>query len=368
MSWLEYHKKSEEFAAEAEVLVRQGQMERASELYCKAAEAEELAVNSLEPGKNRTLGISVVSAVSLWYKAAQYEKAKQFAYRWLSEPSLIAFAKEDLEILLQTIRDNEVRDKAGVKLSDENVLVSATGGEIVRGGAPLNTIVNMIKQIESLYFRITEYLINLPFRKRGSVNTEVMKICRPWLLQTSPGSYQFVVALREPIQGELFPRNTPKSAQIISTFMKILRSTINDPDTMLPSIVEDIAYRRTFLNMVRNLAPTGKIFDQMVIKSSLEIEPVTISAIARQTIKESMDRQFPVKTSYQEVSLCGILRAVHLDDDWLGIVVDGKLIKITEVSETVDDVVGPMVNRDVIVRAIKKSDTDYNLIDIQTKE
>jgi hypothetical protein len=66
--------------------------------------------------------------------------------------------------------------------------------------------------------------------------------------------------------------------------------------------------------------------------------------------------------------LRGILRAVHLDKDWLEITSDGQHIKITEVGETVDDVVGPMVNRAVVVQAIKKADGRRTLVDIQAED
>ena len=63
----------------------------------------------------------------------------------------------------------------------------------------------------------------------------------------------------------------------------------------------------------------------------------------------------------------GILRAVHLDKDWLEITSDGQRIKITEVGETVDDMVGTMVNR-AVVQAIKKADGRHTLVDIQAEE
>ncbi len=63
----------------------------------------------------------------------------------------------------------------------------------------------------------------------------------------------------------------------------------------------------------------------------------------------------------------GILRAVHLDKDWLEITSDGQRSKITEVGETVDDVVGTMVNR-AVVQAIKKADGRHTLVDIQAEE
>ena len=51
-------------------------------------------------------------------------------------------------------------------------------------------------------------------------------------------------------------------------------------------------------------------------------------------------------------SLRGILRAVHLDQDWLEVTVDNSHLRVDRVGEAVDDVIGPMVNKAVIVRVV----------------
>ena len=43
-------------------------------------------------------------------------------------------------------------------------------------------------------------------------------------------------------------------------------------------------------------------------------------------------------------------RALDLDNDWLEISIDGLHQKIIGVGETVDNVIGPMVNHNVTVR------------------
>ena len=46
-----------------------------------------------------------------------------------------------------------------------------------------------------------------------------------------------------------------------------------------------------------------------------------------------------------------MLRAVHLDRDWLELAVGNELVRVIAVGEEVDDVIGPLVNRSVIVHA-----------------
>jgi len=53
----------------------------------------------------------------------------------------------------------------------------------------------------------------------------------------------------------------------------------------------------------------------------------------------------------------GVLRAVHLDKNWLEIVTNEPVrehIRIDEAGDALDDVVGPMVNRNVVVTAVRR--------------
>jgi hypothetical protein len=62
-------------------------------------------------------------------------------------------------------------------------------------------------------------------------------------------------------------------------------------------------------------------------------------------------------TSGSEVVIQGTLRALHLDKDWLEIATttdDAARIRVDSATEVLDDVIGPMVNRRVIVRAVKQ--------------
>jgi hypothetical protein len=62
MSWLEHHKVSERQAQLAEVALREGDLRVAQEYDLLAAEAELLALRSLDPAKQRTLPLVEVVA------------------------------------------------------------------------------------------------------------------------------------------------------------------------------------------------------------------------------------------------------------------------------------------------------------------
>lgn len=106
IAWADHHSKSEQFASLATVLAKEGQVIEAAVQYRLAAEAELAALETLEAlgqSKSRTLGITVVSAVTLWFKVQEFGQAKRLAYRWLATESLPAFAVSELEALLREI-------------------------------------------------------------------------------------------------------------------------------------------------------------------------------------------------------------------------------------------------------------------------
>jgi hypothetical protein len=106
----------------------------------------------------------------------------------------------------------------------------------------------------------------------------------------------------------------------------------------------------------------------MEIRSSQLRSPVLLTKDSRkimtQTIRgEVSGKQLPVTPEH--VTLRDILRAVHLELDWLELYVGDKQIRVTGVGETVDDVIGPMVNHAVAVQATLDAKGTYVFQDIE---
>jgi hypothetical protein len=386
MSWLVHHTRSEGYASQAEELRRRHENERAAKLYCLAAEAEASALNNLDPSKTRTIGITAVSAVSLYFKAQEFWQARKLAHKWLATDLLPLFAVEELEDLLQAIRFEESRVNSGIQFIEGEVLISVKGGEILYGAAPLDLVLRKVDQISKIFYRTTEMLLDLPLRKRGSPSQDVKKYCDPWLFQAVPGSYQFSVQVRKPQDHEQlsFPGMSAADVelrveQITKKFLDVIRAATQDPEGELIEVVPQEDYRKAFLKSAQDLAPpvTGKTFNQIEIKSSgdYELRPVILLPETRSVIKEALNKSEPEPPElpeYQTTSLRGTLRNLHLDDDWIEISIDGKPQKIYGAGEEIDDRVGPMVNRRVVAEVLERSDKSvekrYSLRNLQLEE
>jgi hypothetical protein len=356
VTWAELHSVSEQRAADAELARRRGDDLAARALYAQAADAEKLAFESLSKDKAKTRGITAVSAVSLFYKALLFEPAEHLAHRCLADEPFPAFARYQLRNLLQVLWTTRAADAIGVSFVSGAVLVSVKGGQVVYGGAPLDLIVNKVSEIQAVFYRTVELLLEKPFRRRGPPPAEVQSLFTPWLFQVPAGSYQFAVRVQEPPQLEIFASDRPKVAEVASTFIDVMRAAVSDPEDGLAKAVPDSDYRQAFLRLARNLAPTGKRYEQLDIvdASSPASRTITFSKEARSDINLAIRKerpQVPRDTKGSIKELRGLLRGLHLDQDWLELTQesDGLHVRIVDAGEALDDVVGPMVNRKVIV-------------------
>jgi hypothetical protein len=148
--------------------------------------------------------------------------------------------------------------------------------------------------------------------------------------------------------------------------MSILERAVVDPEEALVEAVPDPGYRSTFLKLTRNLAPSGKRFQNLQIRSTDSDKPLLLTSATRQELADTIKKQRQVPGSIvEERVIKGVLRAVHLDSDWLEILDGNDLVKITGVGEAVDDLIGPMVNHEVIVHTTRGRGGSLKFVDIE---
>ena len=368
MTWAELHSKSESLAIEASLAQRNRDASSAQELFRQAARFEKQALDALDSSKVRTRGITAVSTVALWFKSGEYVQAELVAHSALSDVSMPEFARQELRNLVQAIWTETTKQAAGVEFVPGQVLVSVKGGEVVTGGAPLDLIVDKVQTIQAMFYRTIEFLNGVSHRRVGPPTKELQKSCRPWLFQSVPGSYQFSVGIQKPAQPDFFKEDV-QPERIAQHFLEIVGASTTDDGTDLEKLVPDEAYRNTFLKLARNLAPTGTTFDRIELTASGDSRPIALGIEARKNINQRLKSKVSeAGESPQDVNdLRGVLRAVHLDKDWLEVVVDGSPVLVNGLEDAVDDIIGPMVNRAVVVKAIAQG-KKYKYVDIELAE
>jgi hypothetical protein len=377
MSWSTHHNESAALASEAELFLRSGDTDRARELYRRAGELELQAFEETDSSKTRTQGVTIVSAISLLYKAREFQHAEGIALSHLGRSRLPLFAMEQLKDLVRSIwAEEEFREK-DIGFAEGEVLVSVSGGRVVTGGAPLELILTKVNEISSYFYRTIEMLLEVPLRMRGAPARHIQEQCRPWLFQAPPGSYQFAVRIQKPIQPELFGDDLPKIQLITDRFIQILDASSREDMAELERVVPEEDYRKTFLKMTRNLAPTGRSYEKIEIKpsSSSQMDKIVLVPESRKAVGKlirSTSRTAEDDRPRQDVRLVGTLRGLHLDKDWIEVTLNDKgqeeHVKVTRTGEVIDDLVGPMVNRRVVVETILTADGTYIFRDIELDE
>ena len=375
MIWIERHRKSEQLAAAAEIAKHNGEIDKALALYKAAAEVEDSALALITQDKTRTIGVAAVSAASLYFKANEYELSEKLALSYLIKLGIPQFAKDQLKNIVQTIWNERVFKKSGVQFIRGELLISVAGGLVAVGAAPLDLVHRKVEEIKNLYYRAVEMLLGLSLRKHGVPEPIVRDNFRPWILQAPAGSYQFALRVEKPSQMDLFPSATPEIEEVTRTLLRIIEASSIGAIEQLDDIISSEEYKDCFIKQVRNLAPTGKTFNQLTIRSTSheEFSPVVFSPQTRKVLTDTIrarEKQITSNDHLEQKQIIGILRGLQLDKDWLDITEEntGQHIKVYQAGDMIDDLIGPMVNHKVLVDVYIDEDGKRIYKDIQPEE
>lgn len=375
MTWLSKHRESERLASEAEFAKHRGAATEARSLYKTAAQAEAEALKLVLSDKPKTLGVTAVSAVALNFKAHEFDLAEELALSCLVNPQMPAFAKEELRAVAQTIWNERLFKSSGVEFVGGELLVSVAGGLIAVGAAPLELVHRKVDEVKNLFFRAIEMLMEKPLRRHGSPSQELREQFRPWMVQAPAGSYQFALRVEKPRQMEIFPNATPAVENATHTLLKIVEAASTGSIDQFSSVIPREDYRECFIKQTRNLAPTGKTFDRLTIRSTSQedVSPIVLSPRSRKALAETLRATASITPGEDELrqeQIVGVLRAVHLDKDWLEVADEktGEHITVYQTGNVIDDLVGPMVNHKVVVEVRVHPDGKRVFKDIQSEE
>jgi hypothetical protein len=102
-------------------------------------------------------------------------------------------------------------------------------------------------------------------------------------------------------------------------------------------------------------------------RDALDRNPITLDSNSRKAMADVIRKDFakPRAAGETESILTGVLRAAHLDDDWLEVTVDGQHKRVNGVGETVDDEIGPLMNRAVVVKILTQPNGRMMFVDIE---
>ncbi len=361
------HTEAQKYSSEA-ALRSQLKDPAAIDLYAKAAALEKLALGGLSKTALRTRGILSVSYTSLLYKARMFAEAEFAIYQCLSDPEMPDHARVQHRELLEVVGDELLLKKHGIRYTGQEFLLSLRGGLIGTGSAPLEVAIDTIKKFTSLVNRVLEWKGKFPFRTTGQMPTEVASLLQARVAQPMSGSYRFLVRLTEP-EETLFSAKIVEPADVAGSVITSINYAVLGKIEPLRELIPDHDYRDAVLKLVRNIVPDGKSVRELEVShvSPTNRETVYFDKRARDYINTALRTGRPESDS-ETIKFQGVLRALHLDKNWLVVVTDkGEHKRFATDKNVLDDIVGPMVSNAVPVTATERG-TKVRLIDIQLAE
>jgi hypothetical protein len=345
------HATAQELSVRAAALLEQGHSDEAERHFAKAAKHEATALAAVPVDKIRTRSILSVSVASLLYKGAQLDEAERIIFRYLAPGDLATWADTQLRELLHIVSDERLlKASLARRYSGESISLTLRGGEIGAGTGPLDLIIEKVSGFRSLLCRVAEWVGKYPLRHQGPPPKELKDLFEARATEPAMGSYRLEIRLTEPIQPDLFEPLRVPPAEVSDRLFDFLECLTKGNKEDLEASVPESDYRKALLQLTRNIVPSGKRIGEIGIYRAKRdrLQSVYLNDALPPKIKQAIPRERPF--SEEHTSHRGVLRAVHLDQNWLALTLeDGSQIKCDTVAEMLDDVVGPMVNKQVLV-------------------
>lgn len=348
------HTAAQEISVRAASLLAQGRAQEAQSLFAEAARHEADALASVPSDKTRTRSILSVSVASLLYKADLLDEAERAIFRDLAPGDLDAWADTQLRELLIVVADERLlKTTLARRYSGESITFSLRGGEIGAGTGPLDLILEKAAGFRSLLNRMAEWVGKYELRRHGPPPKELQDLIEARATEPAASSYRMEIRLTEPIQGTLFESPRVPPAELSNQLFNFLECVTTGTAEDIKKSVPEPDYRKALLQLTRNIVPTGKRIKEIGIyrKKHNRLQSIYLTDALPPKIREAIPRHEPLTEKH--ASYRGVLRALHLDKNWLTLTLENdSQITCDTVPEMLDDVVGPMVNNRVLVTGL----------------
>lgn len=343
-------------ATEADRCVLEGQREKASELYARAAELTREALERAPKDAFKSRALFMVNIPMLLFKAQRYAEAEQAAREYMAAqptPSAgvlsrlreVAFNSWQALSVMQAEELESVRSIASCELSLE-------GGAVRWGLAPLDEVIKREASLRELFHRSAEYLEGLPYRARGAPPPQIQRAAQLYASAGGPGSYRVrVKVLSAPEQLEL--ESPTKHLRgygepLVHQALQIVREVIDDEYAGNTEV--DPHYRISFMRIVRDLAPDGQVVRSAELaggestwirtRMTAEARPIITRAISEIIRSEGL------------VQVTGTLVGMWLETEYLSVEIkqdQGKTVTLrAPKNEGYEERVGALWTRKVI--------------------
>lgn len=365
-----FHHQAMEYADRAEIARRQGNTSLAFEFSKKAFELEKNAAYLLKDDFKMEPTRSVLhrSAATLALECGEIREAERLISFALAGYPPFEIA-EELRNLLEDVYLQRHLDVHGIDLQQDEFQMSMLGDAVGFGVAPTYSIVNRIKDLETLIYRTLERVLGRPFKEAGRREKRIAESLALFMSAPRAGSFTITFRLGESRQLNLF--NHSLSKEIVEDVFYCMELVSIGNIWSLKQRIPDQSYFKNFLALTKKIAPDGKKIRAIgFTRKSDGVEKRFAFTKKREQISKELDDDQMDKRK-ELVEIRGKLLSADATKRKIGtvVIIDNKQVphNIVVPRGMMSDIVKPMFEEYVYVKARRQRNRTV-LVDIQPEQ
>ncbi len=369
----ELHSNAMNIAEEAFIAQRNGDSEKAQDLFRKALDIEQQAAEQLPLSlkSEPTRSILFRSAASLAYNTNEYELADRLIARGLS-----GYPPEDIKNELKNLYEdlNFLRHlkSRGLILDKNQWLLTIAGDAVKYGGTAADCLMTRVDCVSTLFYRTVERMLKRPYRVAGGVDKDIKRRYGLFINTFSTASFAVSFQVGTPDPQISLPgfeeEQSVEPDSVVDEIMNCFEIFENDETKALKDRIVDEDYFENFVGLAKEIAPDGKNINLVGFTSVRDgvDRPVALRKNRKQIRKDLHEVHPPDQDSIKApFTYSGIL--MHANTPLRGKFGTVKLIE-KETTEKIDikvsvsimkDVVQPYYEENVTIQGYKKDGKNY---------
>jgi len=322
-------KQSEERTVQAETAWRNGEHERARELFGVAAAIEETVAREAPVSLPRARSAVAVAAVALWNRAGDFARAKRVAYAFLGESDgLSEQGREDLERLV----DRCSREAELTRLTNDPgmvpVEIKLDGGRVGVGVAPEGAARRRREMLASLLRRTAELEAKLEYRDRGESELERNDQIQLLEVPALAASYGVRLYVATGTQQRIVTEQGVTPARVVARFLELAEAAAKGAEAVRAAI-PDVQYANAFLDGFGEIAPDGEDVGTVACSApswKVQTRSLVFQPEHRRELRAAAAASFARDARPGEKTLEGKLVGVHLtrSSSWIELEIEGR--------------------------------------------
>lgn len=367
----------------AERAQQAGDETRARQLFGDAAYLQAQFVESLPTDKARTRSVYGLSVATLYYRANAVDEAERWAHKTLSYADVDQHAADKLRQLIARIWDDKTIRDLKLNLSTYPISMFFRGGHVVNGTAPVEPVDTRTKAMRALTNRCGDFKNKRPLARSPEPRAAELYQAHD---RHGTGSYRVDLYFSLPDQLVLPFQGVNAIAsplEVMELAIEVIGVASQGSGTDVEHLVTDPGYRLIFVRLARQLVPDGFEIGELELRLGGGGQRVVLqdkhrfglNALIREFALPESPKQRrkhesePFRlTSEDTRSYRGTLRAVDLDLKRIRVEhfggASGPVLYLPE-DLMFDDVVGPMLNKPVIVTEVRQKGKKWHVQNIE---